>query len=848
MLIRLRRALMLALLSTGVAFGAPNKPPTVVLTSPTSGATFAAPANITLSANASDSDGTITRVEFIEGGVNSLGTRTSPPYSMTWSNVTAGSYSLTATAIDNAGGIKTSSKVSITVTGAKLFIAAPVNGATVYGSSVTVSGTYSGDPASTTVLVDNGNTTRAATISGNAYSTSLPIYYGPNTVRVTVNRRDKTSDSAIVTVTGNGDPLLIFTGPTATVFDAPANMTLAVDAVSPAGAISKVEFFRDGTLLGTSTSPPYQFPWSNVGSGSYTVSAKATDTAGHAGFTGRAITVNGPNIPPTVSLTAPTSGANFTAPATIAMTANANDADGTVTKVEFLQNGVVVGVTNIAPYGMTWSNVVAGSYTLTARATDDRGGVTTSSPVAISVGPANAPPTVSLTAPANGSSFAAPATIALAASASDSDGTVTRVDFYQGATLIGGATSAPYGATWANVAAGNYAITARATDNRGAVTVSAPVNVVVSPNSPPTVSLTAPAANASFFAPATIALTATASDSDGSIARVDFYQGATLIGSATSAPYTANWTDVPAGPYALTARATDNAGAVATSAVVNITVSALSFAIVSPANNATINDNLINVSGTLQAPANAGVTVNGIVAAIYGSNFYANNVGLTGGANTITATLTAPDGTIASQTISVTSTGSSPVRVTADTMQGLSPLIVTFDVTWLDGVAIQKVEVDADGNGTVDQTLLAFPWTSITTYIGAGAVMTTFHVTDTQGNVYTQVIPIVVTDRATLDQNLRAVWNGMKSALAAGDKARAMQYLDASAQQRYGPVFDVLLSSMPQITATFSDLQSVTLSDGLGEYAVNRIINGENRIYLIYFGRNGDGVWRLGSM
>ena len=120
-MIRLRRALTLSLLSIGVALGAPpNKTPTVALTAPTSGATFAAPANITLSANASDSDGTITRVEFIEGGVNSLGTRTSAPYTMTWSNVTAGSYSLTASAIDNAGGIKTSSKVSITVTGAKL--------------------------------------------------------------------------------------------------------------------------------------------------------------------------------------------------------------------------------------------------------------------------------------------------------------------------------------------------------------------------------------------------------------------------------------------------------------------------------------------------------------------------------------------------------------------------------------------------------------------------------------------------------------------------------------------------------------------------------------------------------
>jgi hypothetical protein len=829
MLIALRRALAVSLLSIGVALGAPNKTPTVMLTAPTSGATFAAPANITLSANASDSDGTIARVDFYEG-VNLLGTRASAPYSVTWNNVMGGSYSLSATAVDNGGASKTSSKVSITVTGAKLLIASPANGTIVFGSSVTVSGTYSGDPTSTTVLVDNGNTTRVATISGNAYTATIPIYYGTNTLRVAATRRDKTSDSAVVTVTGNGDPLLIFTGPAAAVFDAPANMMLAVDAISPSGVISKVEFFRNGTLLGTATSPPYQFAWSKRRSGTYTVSSKATDTGGHSTSTSRAMTVNGPNVPPTVSLTAPVNGANFTAPATIAMTASANDADGSVTKVEFLQNGTVVGVTNIAPYGMTWSSVAAGSYTLTARATDDRGGVTTSSPVAISVGPANVPPTVGLTTPTNGRSFAAPATIALAANASDSDGNVTRVDFYQGATLIGSATSAPYIAAWSGVAAGNYTLTARAADNRGAVTVSAPVNITVSRNSPPTVSLTAPAANATFYAPATISLAATASDSDGSVARVDFYQGATLIGSATSAPYTATWIGGSAGTYALTARAVDNAGAIATSAAINVTVSALGFAIVNPANNATINDNQINVSGTLQAPANSGVTINGVVAAIYGGHFYANNVALNAGANTLTAKLTAADGTMTTQTITVTSTGSSPVRVTADAMQGFSPLIVNFDITPQDGVVIQKIEIDADGNSTVDQTLLAFPWISIMTYTGAGAYMTTFRVTDSQGNVYSQVVPIVVTDRAALDQNLRAVWNGMKSALAAGDKARAMQYLDASAQQRYGTVFDVLLPSMPQITATFSDLQSVTLSNALGAYAVNRVINGENRL------------------
>lgn len=93
-------------------------------------------------------------------------------------------------------------------------------------------------------------------------------------------------------------------------------------------------------------------------------------------------------------------------------------------------------------------------------------------------------------------------------------------------------------------------------------------------NTPPTVSLTAPAANASYSAPASVTLTAAASDANGTVAKVEFYQGATLLGSKTASPYTYTWANVPAGTYSLTAKATDNQGAVTTSAAVSITVKA----------------------------------------------------------------------------------------------------------------------------------------------------------------------------------------------------------------------------------------------------------------------------------
>jgi RHS repeat-associated protein len=158
------------------------------------------------------------------------------------------------------------------------------------------------------------------------------------------------------------------------------------------------------------------------------------------------------------------------------VSANAADADGTVTQVEFFANGSPIGTDTTAPYGIEWANVAAGSYSLTARATDNLGAQTTSAAVPITV---NAPPTVSLSSPAQNATFTAPANITLTVDAADADGTVTSVEFYQGTTLITTLGTAPYTFAWTNVPQGAYVLTAKATDDRGAVTTSAPVNITV---------------------------------------------------------------------------------------------------------------------------------------------------------------------------------------------------------------------------------------------------------------------------------------------------------------------------------------------------------------------------------
>ncbi|MDO9551482.1 Ig-like domain-containing protein, partial [Rhodonellum sp.] len=91
-------------------------------------------------------------------------------------------------------------------------------------------------------------------------------------------------------------------------------------------------------------------------------------------------------------------------------------------------------------------------------------------------------------------------------------------------------------------------------------------------NVAPTVTISSPSQNASFFIGENISITADASDADGNIAKVEFYYGNTLLGTDTTLPYSFTWANLPMGSFALTAKATDNKGTSTVSSVVNINV------------------------------------------------------------------------------------------------------------------------------------------------------------------------------------------------------------------------------------------------------------------------------------
>lgn len=132
--------------------GGGNQSPTVALTSPANNATYSAGATITIAANAADSDGTVTQVQFFRG-TTSLGIDTSSPYSVIWTNAAAGSYAVKAVATDNAGATGTSALANITVNPVTTpdttapSVPAGLSAPSVTSSSVTLTWTASTDNA-----------------------------------------------------------------------------------------------------------------------------------------------------------------------------------------------------------------------------------------------------------------------------------------------------------------------------------------------------------------------------------------------------------------------------------------------------------------------------------------------------------------------------------------------------------------------------------------------------------------------------------------------------------------------------------------------------------------------------
>jgi phosphatidylserine/phosphatidylglycerophosphate/cardiolipin synthase-like enzyme/regulation of enolase protein 1 (concanavalin A-like superfamily) len=381
------------------AGGAPaNTAPAVTMTAPAGGATFPQGATVTVTADATDSDGTITKVEFRANGAV-VGTATSAPFSVNWSNVAAGTYNLTATATDNLNASTTSTPVSITVGDppaatlpegwSSRDIGAP--GAT--GSSRFADGTFTVTGAGADVWG-----------TADAFQFAYRQMTGDGTIvaRVATVQNTAAWFKAGVMIRNNlaansahGFMLVSLSKGTAFQRRKSDGNTSLSTAGTFATAPRWVKLTRTGNTI-TAFESANGTSWIEVGSDTFTmgetvyvglaVSSHVKGVLGTSMFDNVAVIAAAPqNAPPSVSLVSPASGASATAPGTFTLTATATDSDGSVTRVDFFAGTALIGSANASPYTFNWNAAAAGTYSLRAVAFDDAGASASSAAVSVTV-------------------------------------------------------------------------------------------------------------------------------------------------------------------------------------------------------------------------------------------------------------------------------------------------------------------------------------------------------------------------------------------------------------------------------------------------------------------------------
>jgi hypothetical protein len=196
------------------------------------------------------------------------------------------------------------------------------------------------------------------------------------------------------------------------------------------------------------------------------------------------------NQPPTVVFQYPTNGTVFSAPYTGNVLVSAAAA-GQVVRLDGYVQGVLAESTSNSILIFTVSNLVAGTYDLSAIATDDQG---TTATTTISITVLNdAPPTIRLINPTNDTVFSTGSTITVQVDAADSDGTIKRVNYYRQRfcgpisvfpsncppLLLASVTQRPFSLSLTNPEPGFYHVFAVATDNVGITTSSDPIRMIV---------------------------------------------------------------------------------------------------------------------------------------------------------------------------------------------------------------------------------------------------------------------------------------------------------------------------------------------------------------------------------
>jgi Glucodextranase, domain B/FG-GAP repeat/Carboxypeptidase regulatory-like domain/FG-GAP-like repeat len=278
--------------------------------------------------------------------------------------------------------------------------------------------------------------------------------------------------------------------------------------------------------------------------------------------------------------------------------------------------------------------------------------------------------------------------------------------------------------------------------------------------------------------------------------------------------------------------------------VANIPAS-LEVAVDSPTDGATITGPDVTVSGTVinSSGAETGVTVNGVPATVTGNRFIANHVPLQLGSNTISITATDTNGLATTRTRNVTNQNGHYIRINSSIESGIAPLDISLRLDSSFSIANPTMSF----SGPVPITLT--PGTSSTEFTTQLAIEGTYTITASavgpDGQTYTDSVTITVVNRWQLDSQLRAKWENIRTALAAGDVATAVTNFNPLTMEIYREQFTSLSASLPTIAAGMGNIMLVRVEDDQAEYDMHDTVNGTEYSFYLLFVKGGDGLWKI---
>lgn len=582
-----------------------SPPPVVAITSPTASQQFTAPANLLIEATATSSNADIVKVEFFDGATK-IGEDTTAPYTLQWNNIIASlpSHVLTAKATTSLGVVGNSEAVALDVrspTHPQLTITSPTPGAIFTAPAnvtVTANATPEGSSAITRVLITQSYQFVAEDTAAPYAHTLTGLLHGTHGYEVWAwdNNGGYTVQMLDINVQTPTPPSVTLTAPSSgAITAAGAVLHLAATASAPGSEITEVVFYADDTPIGEDTTAPYEHDWSvssRWAAGAHVISARAYESNGGESSSSTTIQLV-PLDPMVVTFDLPAASSHYPFPASIPVQASATAPGSSIARIDFYADNQFFGSDSEAPYTATFTPEIVRQFELRATAVDALGRRKDATRIVNVTGPAI--PTVAITTPGNGAILAAPATPAISAEASANFASITRVQFYDGSTLIGEDSTEPFSITAPVLAPGDHHLYAIATSSTGTTNENTPAHVLVTVGAAdsPVAVITAPRFGGPQIAPSfsTVRFAASAQHTGGlGIQRVEFRLDNAVIAQDTTAPYEMDWTvGTHYGYHSLVARAYDVNGVFADSTAVDFDlIIPPSISITSPAAGANI--------------------------------------------------------------------------------------------------------------------------------------------------------------------------------------------------------------------------------------------------------------------